>query len=214
VFSFLSASSRCTSFPFAFPICSTALSGQDSLLSIVQMPRGVPVACVAIDNAANAVRELRPLFFFSAFLFGRQDLASWYPACVDSGQPSVVPLFSPTPLNFLPRHRASAPTSLHLFWHQALLAIRMLGAAAAPSDAASSRLLDRMAAYQREQRDEVERKVRAVICRHIACANHGISVRPIKSVFANQKSKENSARGFHQYFFKCFNAENPSRSVA
>jgi phosphoribosylaminoimidazole carboxylase len=32
----------------------SALSGNDSLLSIVQMPRGVPVATVAIGNAANA----------------------------------------------------------------------------------------------------------------------------------------------------------------
>jgi len=36
------------------PVRSTALSGNDSLLSIVQMPRGVPVATVAIDNSANA----------------------------------------------------------------------------------------------------------------------------------------------------------------
>ena len=36
------------------PIAVTALQGQDSLLSIVQMPAGVPVATVAIDNAANA----------------------------------------------------------------------------------------------------------------------------------------------------------------
>ncbi|MBE2193453.1 MAG: 5-(carboxyamino)imidazole ribonucleotide synthase [Anaerolinea sp.] len=36
------------------PINATALQGQDALLSIVQMPRGVPVATVAIDNAANA----------------------------------------------------------------------------------------------------------------------------------------------------------------
>lgn len=36
------------------PVRSTALSGLDSLLSIVQMPRGVPVATVAIDNAENA----------------------------------------------------------------------------------------------------------------------------------------------------------------
>ena len=36
------------------PIRTTALSGQDSLLSIVQMPKGVPVATVAIDNATNA----------------------------------------------------------------------------------------------------------------------------------------------------------------
>ncbi len=30
------------------------LGGLDSLLSIVQMPTGVPVACVGIDNARNA----------------------------------------------------------------------------------------------------------------------------------------------------------------
>ncbi len=30
------------------------LSGLDSLLSIVQMPPGVPVACVGVDNARNA----------------------------------------------------------------------------------------------------------------------------------------------------------------
>ena len=36
------------------PIVSGALQGQDSLLSIVQMPKGVPVACVAIGNAWNA----------------------------------------------------------------------------------------------------------------------------------------------------------------
>ena len=36
------------------PVAVTALQGQDSLLSIVQMPKGVPVATVAIDNAANA----------------------------------------------------------------------------------------------------------------------------------------------------------------
>ncbi|NDJ53965.1 MAG: 5-(carboxyamino)imidazole ribonucleotide mutase [Chloroflexi bacterium] len=36
------------------PVESKALSGLDSLLSIVQMPRGVPVATVAIGNAQNA----------------------------------------------------------------------------------------------------------------------------------------------------------------
>ena len=36
------------------PVKSSALSGQDSLLSIVQMPAGVPVATVAINGAANA----------------------------------------------------------------------------------------------------------------------------------------------------------------
>ncbi|MDZ4784797.1 MAG: 5-(carboxyamino)imidazole ribonucleotide mutase, partial [bacterium] len=36
------------------PVPTTHLLGQDSLLSIVQMPRGVPVATVAIGNAWNA----------------------------------------------------------------------------------------------------------------------------------------------------------------
>ena len=36
------------------PVKSKALSGLDSLLSIVQMPAGVPVATVAIDAARNA----------------------------------------------------------------------------------------------------------------------------------------------------------------
>jgi 5-(carboxyamino)imidazole ribonucleotide mutase len=36
------------------PIESKALKGLDSLLSIVQMPAGVPVACVAIGNGRNA----------------------------------------------------------------------------------------------------------------------------------------------------------------
>ena len=36
------------------PVQSKALNGLDSLLSIVQMPRGVPVATVAIGNATNA----------------------------------------------------------------------------------------------------------------------------------------------------------------
>ena len=36
------------------PINATSLQGLDALLSIVQMPRGVPVATVAINNAQNA----------------------------------------------------------------------------------------------------------------------------------------------------------------
>lgn len=36
------------------PVRATVLDGLDSLLSIVQMPRGVPVATVAINNATNA----------------------------------------------------------------------------------------------------------------------------------------------------------------
>ncbi len=36
------------------PVKLKRLNGLDSLLSIVQMPKGIPVATVAIDNAANA----------------------------------------------------------------------------------------------------------------------------------------------------------------
>ena len=36
------------------PVKSRSLDGLDSLLSIVQMPRGVPVATVAIDGGRNA----------------------------------------------------------------------------------------------------------------------------------------------------------------
>ena len=43
---------------------SAALGGLDALLSTVQMPPGVPVACVGIDNARNAahlaLRIMRP----------------------------------------------------------------------------------------------------------------------------------------------------------
>jgi 5-(carboxyamino)imidazole ribonucleotide mutase len=36
------------------PVSATKLDGMDALLSIVQMPAGIPVATVAIDNAKNA----------------------------------------------------------------------------------------------------------------------------------------------------------------
>ena len=36
------------------PLSGSALSGIDALYAIVQMPRGVPVATVAVDGAANA----------------------------------------------------------------------------------------------------------------------------------------------------------------
>ncbi len=44
-----------TSLPvIGVPIRTKTMDGLDSLLSIAQMPRGVPVATVAVDNAANA----------------------------------------------------------------------------------------------------------------------------------------------------------------
>lgn len=36
------------------PLSGSALGGVDALYAIVQMPRGVPVATVAVDGAANA----------------------------------------------------------------------------------------------------------------------------------------------------------------
>ena len=40
------------------PVKSRALNGLDSLLSIVQMPGGVPVATVAINGAKNAAQQV------------------------------------------------------------------------------------------------------------------------------------------------------------
>ncbi|HLY27401.1 MAG TPA: 5-(carboxyamino)imidazole ribonucleotide synthase [Aggregatilineales bacterium] len=54
------------------PIRTEALGGQDSLLSIVQMPRGVPVATVAIGNATNAgLLAVRLLAAHDSALLGR-----------------------------------------------------------------------------------------------------------------------------------------------
>ncbi len=36
------------------PVAGKQMGGLDALLSIVQMPKGVPVACVAIDGGENA----------------------------------------------------------------------------------------------------------------------------------------------------------------
>lgn len=44
-----------TSLPvIGVPVRSRTMDGLDSLLSIAQMPKGIPVATVAVDNAANA----------------------------------------------------------------------------------------------------------------------------------------------------------------
>ena len=58
------------------PIGVTKLQGADSLLSIVQMPTGVPVATVAIDNARNAgLLAVRMLAIADATL--RSDLRAY-----------------------------------------------------------------------------------------------------------------------------------------
>ena len=56
------------------PVQSKALNGMDSLLSIVQMPAGIPVATFAIGNAGAA----------NAALFAAAMLASEYPVVGDA----------------------------------------------------------------------------------------------------------------------------------
>jgi 5-(carboxyamino)imidazole ribonucleotide mutase len=54
------------------PMPTTALGGMDSLLSIVQMPRGVPVATMSIGKAGAANAGL---FAVAILALGRRDLA-------------------------------------------------------------------------------------------------------------------------------------------
>lgn len=53
------------------PIKSAALNGMDSLLSIVQMPSGIPVATMAINGAKNAA-----LYAIAIFALQDAELAS------------------------------------------------------------------------------------------------------------------------------------------
>jgi 5-(carboxyamino)imidazole ribonucleotide mutase len=64
------------------PVLTSSLSGLDSLLSIVQMPRGIPVATVAINNARNAgLLAARILGIESSSV--RQKLASYRAAAAN-----------------------------------------------------------------------------------------------------------------------------------
>ena len=53
------------------PVKSNALNGLDSLLSIVQMPSGIPVATMAIDGAKNAA-----LYAVSILALGDEGLSA------------------------------------------------------------------------------------------------------------------------------------------
>lgn len=53
------------------PVKSAALNGMDSLLSIVQMPSGIPVATMAINGAKNAA-----LYAIAVFALNDASLAS------------------------------------------------------------------------------------------------------------------------------------------
>ena len=70
------------------PVNITALAGQDALLSIVQMPAGIPVATVAIDNAANAaLLAARMLAIGDGALAAR--LEAHQAAMVDTGEGKI-----------------------------------------------------------------------------------------------------------------------------
>jgi len=58
------------------PVKGSSLDGVDSLYSIVQMPRGVPVATVAINNSTNAA--LLAIRMIGAFVPGVLDQMDAY----------------------------------------------------------------------------------------------------------------------------------------
>ncbi|KYK58454.1 hypothetical protein DCS_05470 [Drechmeria coniospora] len=60
------------------PVKATHLDGMDSLLSIVQMPRGVPTATVGINNSVNAA--LLAIRFLGAFMPEMQEKMVEYQA--------------------------------------------------------------------------------------------------------------------------------------
>lgn len=65
------------------PVQTRALSGVDSLYSIVQMPRGFPVATMAIGGAANAALMAAQILALSDTALAAR-LAAWRAALSDS----------------------------------------------------------------------------------------------------------------------------------
>jgi 5-(carboxyamino)imidazole ribonucleotide mutase len=77
------------------PVISKSLNGLDSLLSIVQMPPGVPVATVAINGAKNA-----GLLAMQILATGNEEIMSKYVAykekiAVESAAKNDAPDFTP-----------------------------------------------------------------------------------------------------------------------
>ncbi|PWR71108.1 5-(carboxyamino)imidazole ribonucleotide mutase [Methanospirillum stamsii] len=50
------------------PVSGKLMGGLDALLSIVQMPKGVPVACVGVDNGDNAAHLAIRILTLTGFL--------------------------------------------------------------------------------------------------------------------------------------------------
>ena len=65
------------------PMKTSDLGGLDSLLSMVQMPSGVPVACVAINGAKNAA-ILATQIIGTGYLEARQKIVDFKQAMADA----------------------------------------------------------------------------------------------------------------------------------
>lgn len=74
------------------PVQSRALNGQDSLLSIVQMPRGIPVGTLAIGAAGAANAAL-----LSAAIVGQHLPAVWEKLCAFRAAQTEAVLQDPDP---------------------------------------------------------------------------------------------------------------------
>ena len=68
------------------PIKTKSLEGKDSLLSILQMPAGIPVATVAIGKAGS----------INAGLIAASILSIKYPNIVENNEPAKTPIFTPS----------------------------------------------------------------------------------------------------------------------
>lgn len=83
---------------YGVPVPSRHLQGQDSLLSIVQMPRGVPVATFAIGEAGAANAALHAIACMAATDPDLQArLAAWRDAQTRRAQAMVLPPVSDSP---------------------------------------------------------------------------------------------------------------------
>ncbi|MEM1369201.1 MAG: 5-(carboxyamino)imidazole ribonucleotide mutase [Cyanobacteria bacterium P01_H01_bin.15] len=91
------------------PVTTKSLSGVDSLYSIVQMPRGIPVATVAIGNAQNA--GLLAIQILSAFDTALQDkLKAYRQSQADNVLKKQAELEQVGTLKYLEQHFPKNPT--------------------------------------------------------------------------------------------------------
>jgi 5-(carboxyamino)imidazole ribonucleotide mutase len=73
------------------PIASGGLGGMDALLSMVQMPRPIPVATVGVDNAANAAQLACQILALKDPLLGERLAAARLKMKADFAKDNVLP---------------------------------------------------------------------------------------------------------------------------